>query len=477
MLTILGRDVPGCERVSRRQLLQAAGAGLFGMTLPHVLAAEEKGRSGRVRSVIFLLLFGGPSQLETFDLKPNAPSQIRGPFKPIASRTPGLLISDHLPRLAAVSDKYSVIRTMTHSYNDHSGAGHYLQTGRRWHIPIGGGFSATSRDWPSMGSVVEYLSQHSRAGRARDLPSYAVLPNRLGRLEDRGQYIRPGEYGGWLGRAYNALTTTIDKKNLTDNPYWRDCSDDELTYAIDGMTPPREIQLDRLNGRLSLLDQFDTQRRALDEAKTVRDFDRFKQRALTLAASERTRRALDIRQEPERVRDRYGRHLFGQSCLMARRLVEAGLRFVTVHYEAIDGYSWDSHLNSNDVRDHLLPTFDQACAALLSDLDVRGLLRETLVVALGEMGRTPQANPAWGRGHWSTLFPALIAGGGIRGGTVYGTSDKDAAYPIDRPVTPEDLAATVYHALGIDPDLRLPDAQGRPTALIEDGRPVVELFG
>jgi Protein of unknown function (DUF1501) len=476
MLSILSRPRPTCEGLTRRHLLQAAGAGLLGLSLPKVLHAESERpfQRARAKSVIFMFLFGGPSQLETFDLKPDAPSEIRGPFRPTACRTPGLRICEHLPRLASVSDKFCVVRTMTHNYNDHSGAGHYLQTGKRWHIPIGGGFSATPRDWPSMGSVVECLSQ--RHGLSHDLPSYAVVPNRLGKLEDAGQYIRPGEYAGWLGRAYNPFTTSIEKRNRTDNPYWRECTDEELSFQIEGLVPPRELQFDRINGRQSLLDQFETQRRQI-LARTQQEHDRFQRRALELVTSERTRRALDIRQENPRLRDRYGRHLFGQATLLARRLVESGCRFVTVHYEACDGYSWDSHLNSNDVRDHLLPTFDQALAALLADLDERGLLDETLVVALGEMGRTPRANSTWGRGHWSTLFPAVLAGAGIRRGAIYGASDKDAALPIDRPVLPEDLAATIYHALGIDHDLRLNDAQGRPTPIIEDGRALVELFG
>jgi uncharacterized protein (DUF1501 family) len=176
------------------------------------------------------------------------------------------------------------------------------------------------------------------------------------------------------------------------------------------------------------------------------------------------------------LRDRYGRHLLGQSLLLARRLVEAGVRFVTVHYEACDGYSWDSHLNSDDVKNHLLPTFDQGLAALLEDLDARGLLDETLVVALGEMGRTPQPTGNWGRGHWSTLFPAVLAGAGVRGGTTYGTSDKNAAYAVDTPVSPEDLAATIYQAFGIDPQMRLRDPQGRPVTLVESGRVLTSLF-
>jgi hypothetical protein len=463
--------------------LQAAGAGLMGLSLPRVLAAEAGSTisarvSGRAKSVIFLFLFGGPSQLETFDMKPDAVAEIRGPFQPTPCRTPGLLMCEHLPRLAQVSDKFTVVRSMTHPYNDHSGAGHYLQTGKRWHIPIGGGFSATSRDWPSMGSVVEFLAQRDSRRTARNLASYAVVPSRLGHLEDRGQYIRPGEYAGWLGQTYNPLTTrAMNKRDNTDNPFWRFCTDEEMSFQIEGLSFAPDLQLDRVNSRRSLLQQFESQRAAALESQRTRDHDRFQQRALTLATSEETRRALDIRQEPTRLRDFYGRGLFGQATLMARRLVEAGVRFVTVHYDCCDGYSWDSHIHSNDVRNHLLPTFDQALAALLVDLDERGLLDETLVVAIGEMGRTPRGTPTWGRGHWSTLFPAVLAGAGIRRGAVYGSSDRDAALPIDRPVSPEDLAATIYHALGIDPHLQLPDAQGRPTTIVEDGRPVLDLFG
>ena len=496
MLSILSQARAVCEGWTRREMLQAAGAGLMGLSLPRLLEAEASSpaerRGGRAKSVIFLFLFGGPSQLETFDMKPNAVAEIRGPFQPTACRTPGLRMCEHLPRLANVSDKFTVVRTMTHSYNDHSGAGHYLQTGKRWHIPIGGGFNATSRDWPSMGSVVEYLSQRNSfpsplvgeelgvrgASRANDLASYAVVPSRLGKLEAEGQYIRPGEYAGWLGQTYNPLTTAaMRKRDGNDNPFWRFCSDDELNFQIEGLAFPPDLQLDRVNTRRSLLQQFETQRGQLLASQRTRDHDRFQQRALALATSDATRRALDIRQEPGRLRDFYGRHLFGQATLMARRLVEAGVRFVTVHYDCCDGYSWDSHTNSNDVRNHLLPTFDQALAALLVDLDERGLLDETLVVALGEMGRTPSANPQWGRGHWSTLFPAVLAGAGIRRGTTFGSSDRNAAYPIDRPVSPEDLAATIYHALGIDPHLQLPDAQGRPTAIVEGGQAVVDLFG
>ncbi len=479
MFRIEGHPRQACDGISRRTLLEAAGAGLFGLSLPGLLADEARAKPAapRARSVIFLFLFGGPSQLETFDLKPEAPEKIRGPFRPIASRTPGLLIGEHLPRLAEISDRFCVVRTMTHPYNDHSGAAHYIQTGKIWHVPIGGGFNPTPRDWPSMGSVVEYLARREPGGMDRPAPAYVVVPNSLGRLQESGQYLRPGEHAGWLGRRYEPLTTVVDKKDRTDNPYWRACEDAELTFAIEGLDPAQGVRLDRTNRRLSLLEQFDDRRRALDRAIPLRDFDQFRRRALAMVTSEATRRALDIRQEPDRIRDRYGRHLFGQSTLIARRLIEAGTRFVTVHYDACDGYGWDSHVHSDDVKDHLLPTFDQALSALLDDLAARGLLDETLVVAMGEMGRTPQPTPRWGRGHWSRLFPAVLAGAGIRGGTVFGHSDKDAANVVDHPVTPESLAATIHHALGIDHEMRLIDPLGRPVPLVDGGRPLVELFG
>jgi hypothetical protein len=393
-----------------------------------------------------------------------------------------------LPRLAAVSDKFCVVRTMTHPYNDHSGGAHYIQTGRQWSIPIGGGFNATAADWPSIGSVVEYLGQNrpellGSGGKglrtaAGQLPNYVVTPNFLGRLQEYSlQLRRPGEYAGWLGRGYDPLTTSISKRDKKDNPYFRDCTDEELNYQIQGLALPADITLDRLAQRRTLLVQFDEQLQAAEQSRLLAAYDKFQTRAFTLATSQETRRALDIRQEPAELRDRYGRNLFGQSVLLARRLVEAGVRYVTVHFDAVDGYSWDSHTHSDDVKKFLLPALDSALASLLEDLSQRRLLDETLVVCLGEMGRTPQANERWGRNHWSTLFPAVLAGGGIRGGIVYGASDKDAAYPVDRPTSPEDLAATIYHALGIDHHLQLPDPQGRPVTIVTGGQPLTELFG
>jgi hypothetical protein len=460
-------------------MIQAAGAGLMGLSLEKLIAAESSSGSQvsrpRARSVIFLFLFGGPSQYETFDMKPNAPDKIRGPFKPIASRNPDLIISEHLPHLAQRADKFTVIRTMTHQFNDHSGGGHYMQTGHRWQVPIGGGFVATPQDWPSMGAVTQWHSEKTGQNLA-GLPAAAVLPNWLGRLQEAGQYRRPGEYGGWLGQAYRPLTTRLDKRDLNDNPYWRDCTDAELNFGIDGLDDAAGLEIDRLDRRMSLLDQFDAARRQADLAGKADQFGRVRQKAYDLAASPKIREALDLKQESASLRDNYGRHLFGQSCLMARRLVESGVRFVTVHYDCCDGYSWDSHVHSDDVKKHLLPTFDQATAALLDDLSSRGLLDETLVVAIGEMGRTAAPTPRWGRSHWSYLFPALVAGAGVKQGFVLGKSDKNGEYIVDRPVTPEDLAATIYQSLGIDPETMLTDPLGRPIRLVDGGQVVHELF-
>jgi hypothetical protein len=479
MLSILGRPQRNCQGWTRRQMLQAGGAGLLGLSLPKVLAAEATGtsRTAHAKHVIFLLLFGGPSQLETFDLKLKAASTIRGPFQPIASRTPGLAICEHMPQLAAISDKFCVIRTMTHRYNDHSSGAHYIQTGRPWHVPIGGGFNATEKDWPNHGSVLDYLDTREQSGAPADMPGFVYLPNRLGHLQTYSTKLdRPGQYAGWLGRGYDPLATAIRKRDDKDNPFFRACTDDELDYRIQGLTLNEGLTLDRLQLRRSLVDQFDQARRESEHTGAEAAYDQFRQRALSLVSSEKVRQALDIRQETPAMRDRYGRHLFGQSTLIARRLIEAGSRFVTVAWDAPDGYGWDSHTSSDDVKNHLIPGLDQTLSALLIDLDQRGLLAETLVVALGEMGRTPKGNGRWGRDHWSTLFPAVIAGAGVRGGITHGTTDKDAAYALDHPTSPEDLAATIFDRLGIDPHLRISDPQGRPIPLVEGGQVLHEVL-
>ncbi len=480
MLTVFDKpnSNANCSKsMSRRKLIQAAGAGMLGVNLPDVLQAESltlpNAPRPRAKNVIFMHLFGGPSQLETFDLKPDAPEEIRGPFKPTACKTPGLLIGEHLPGIASISDRLAVVKTMTHSFNDHSGGGHYVQTGHRWHINIGGGFNVTPNDWPAMGSVTKYFDVQS--DRISDAPTYVVLPNALGSFQEKGGIFRPGETAGWLGGGYEPLVTSIKKKSVEDNPYWRDCDDEELDFSINGLKPHEGMTINRYAKRSSLLDQINQQQVALGELSKTRVFNKYRQRALELVLSSKAREAFDVTKEPDSVRDTYGRHLYGQSSLVARRLIEAGSRFVTVQYDCVDGYSWDSHRNSDDVKKYLLPTFDQAFTALVTDLEDRGLLDDTLIVAMGEMGRTPKANSTWGRNHWSTLFPAVLVGGGIKQGFIYGDTDKHAAYATEHPVSPEDMAATIFTALGINPDWQIPDAADRPH-LLTTGNAVMELF-
>lgn len=469
MLSILGHARTACDGISRREILRAGGAGLFGLTLPKLLAAEQAGQINkpRAKSVLFVFLFGGPSQLETFDMKPQAASGIRGPFQPIQSRTPGLQICEHLPKLAERSDRYAVIRSLTHTQNDHN-ACHHIQTGHPFPPANRGsaGVNASEKDWPAMGSVVEYLDRVN-ARTPRDIPSYFYVPNRLGHIQG---YDRLGQYGGWLGRSYDALATEIRKRDASDNPYFRDCNQEELDFRLQGLTSDSALTLDRLDERKALLEQFDAGLRNLDSGSAVHEFEGFRQSALSFMTAGKLRDALDINKEPANLRDRYGRHLFGQSLLMGRRLIEIGARFVTVLWDAPDGYSWDSHRTSQDVEKFLLPGLDQSMSALLDDLHERGLLDETLVVCLGEMGRSPKPDTSvWGRGHWSFCFPALLAGAGIPGGLLYGKSDKDAAYPTEHPVSPADMSATIFHLLGIDPQQFIPDRLNRPVRLTDGG--------
>ncbi len=485
MLSILGRRQRVCSGWTRRELLRAGGAGLFGVSLPKLFASDVSAtrRKARARSVLFVFLYGGPSQLETFDMKPDAPAAIRGPFRPTPSRTPDLRICEHLPRLAARSDQFCVIRTVNHPQNDHNGT-HYIQTGHPLPPAERGAANvdATDKDWPAFGSVVQYLDRHA-AGPRRSFPGYVYLPKKLGHFAG---YDINGQYAGWLGSAYNAMATDIAKRDANDNPYFRDCTDAELDFRIAGLDPLPELTLDRFGRRESLREQLDAARRQLDQAPAVRDFSSARARALALITSGEAASALDIRREPDRLRDQYGRNLFGQSLLMGRRMIEAGARFVTVAWDLpVRGDnmgSWDMHAGLTRVmKSHLLPGLDVGLSALLDDLRARGLLDETLVVVVGEMGRTPKFENRGqedGRDHWSYCFPCVLSGAGIRGGIAFGRSDKHAAWPMDNAVSCEDLACTIYHALGVDPHAHLlRDKQGRPVALVDGGRVLGELFG
>ncbi len=485
MLTVQGRPQRVCSGLTRRALIQAAGAGLLGTNLPKLLAAEHAGQviAPRAKSVMFVFLYGGPSQLETFDMKPDAASSIRGPFRPITARTPGLRICEHLPRLAAQSQEYCVLRTVNHPQNDHNGT-HYIQTGHPLPPAERGAanVAATDKDWPAMGSMIEYLDQHNQGQPPNAFPGYIYLPKRLGHFAG---YDINGQYAGWLGRAYNGLATDISKRASDDNPFFRDCTDDELDFRISGLDQLPEVTVDRFGRRESLRSQFDIRRRELDRSPRVKDFTSIRNRALSLLTSPEIGASFDIRQEAAPLRDRYGRNLFGQSLLMGRRMIEAGARFVTVAWDlAVPGDvcgSWDMHACLEQVmKDHLLPGLDLGLSALLEDLKQRGLSDETLVVVVGEMGRTPKFKNRGqqdGRDHWSYCFPCLLAGAGVRGGITYGESDGDAAYPTAHPVSCEDLAATVFHSLGISPETRILNPQGRPVPVMEGGVPLTEIFG
>ena len=485
MLTVLSSPRLTCDGITRRELLQIGGAGMLGMSLPRLLAAESVSPSlvAKAKSVIFVFLYGGPSQLETFDMKPDAPSTIRGPFRPIASRTPGLRICEHLPRLADRSNKYCAVRTVNHPQNDHNGT-HFIQTGRPLPPANRGAdnVNATDHDGPAFGSVISYLDSQAAGGVPPPIPGYVYLPRLLGHFAG---YDINGQYAGWLGKAYNPMATRIQKRDAADNPFFRNCTDEELDFRLNGLDLLPGITLDRLDQRRSLLSQLGDERRRFDQAAAVRNYDQLQQQVISMLSSPNIAEAFDIRREKSQLRDRYGRNLFGQSLLMGRRMIEAGTRFVTVAWDlAVRGDvcgSWDMHSCLEKVmKDHLLPGLDQGLSALLDDLEDRGLLDETLVFVAGEMGRTPKFQNRGaqdGRDHWTYCFPCLFAGAGVRGGITYGQSDKDGAYPTSDPVSPADLAATIYETLGISPDLRIPDAQGRPVPLVEEGRALRPIFG
>lgn len=485
MYRILGNAIKTCDGVSRRDLLQAGGAGMLGMSLPQVLAAEaiQSPVEARAKAVMFIFLYGGPSQLETFDMKPDGPSGIRGPFKPIASLTPGLRICEHLPQLAQCSDKYAVVRTVNHPQNDHNGT-HFIQTGHPIPPAERGAakVNAAPVDWPAYGSVISYVDAQNKRPNPNNIPPYVFLPKPLGHWVG---YDINGQYAGWLGKSWDPMATAIQKRDTADNPFYRDCTDEELNFRLSGLDPLPMVTADRLSKRVSLLDQINAGRRSLEKAASVANYNTRSQQAINMLTSGNISEAFDIRKEPAALRDRYGRNLFGQSLMMARRLIEAGTRFVTVAWDMTvpgdDTSSWDSHRElTKTMKNHLLPGLDQGLPALLEDMSASGLLDETLVFVAGEMGRTPKfinRGSADGRDHWTYCFPALLAGAGIQGGVTYGTSDKNAAYPDSDPVSPGDLAATIYESMGISPELRIPDAQGRPVPLVEDGHALRDLFG
>jgi hypothetical protein len=444
---------------TRRRLLQLGGAGLFGLSLPALLAAAERsaGRKARARAVIFLHQFGGPSQTDTFDMKPNAPDKVRGEFKPIRTNVPGVPVCELLTRFARVMDKVCVVRSMHHDMKNHNSATYYSLTGHA--PPLDDIRLRDTRDlFPAYGSMVERLAP-ARPG----VPTFVAFPHVL-----RDGSVTPGQHASFLGKACDPLLVAQDPN--------------DPDFGLPELSLPAGLSLERLENRRDIQRLIDGQAELLDFSAKARGIDASYEKALSMLTSPKVRAAFDLSREPEAVRERYGRTTYGQSCLLARRLVEAGARFVNVYFAATIGGQgstggWDTHGFNNKpmypvLKSYLIPTTDQTVPALLDDLDARGLLEDTLVLWMGEFGRSPRINAMAGRDHWPQCYTALLAGGGVRRGFVYGASDKTGAYPASDPVRPDDLAATVFALLGIDPKAEVRDALNRPLA-ISSGNPVM----
>ncbi len=500
MLKVLGSSKRLCDRVSRREVLRVGGLGMFSLGLDDlwglqsIQAAEAAHAAtfGRAKRVILLYLYGAAAQHELYDLKPEAPAEIRGKFQPIDTAAGGIQICEHLPRLARIADRVTFVRSMTHPYNIHSAA--YTLTGvEKVDIPMELG-PYDSRHWPFFGSVVDYLRQ-----RANPLAPPPAVPRNIGlpfQFSSRSpQFTRGGPYGGFLGRAYNPVWTEFEgsaqqsvnrwigtQDVSTPEPYLGIASDCRFDVSDAARLRP-ELTLDRLNQRRTLLQQFDDQRRALDESPAVRSLDRFQSMAYSLIAAPEIRRALDVSQEPAALREQYGMTLFGQATLAGRRLLEAGATVVSVFWDEIQSANsaWDTHFYHYERLQHeLLPGLDSALSALILDLEARGMLDDTLVLCLTEHGRTPkisQTARGAGREHWSDVYSNLLAGAGIARGRVLGASDKQGAFVKDDPISPKDILCTIYHLLGVDPQTTIPDRLGRPFRLVAEGEVLHRILG
>jgi hypothetical protein len=483
MLTMLGSPRRACDGLTRRETLKAGSLALLGgFGLPQLLQAEETRRHrrpGRAKSVILLYLLGGAATQDMIDLKPNAPPEVRGEFSPIATNVAGVRIGEHLPKMSRWMHKIALVRSLNHRAGCHNTLPSY--TGLEQLLD-----NTSTRDTypPSMGSVCEHLRIHSanRRDRESELPDYIYMPCYLG----WGQAIRrPGPYAGFLGQRYEALYTEVTPYRAPTSP--TPAPGRPVTVLGEPRLPEstlaQGVTIDRLQTRRNLMQQIDDNLRQAEAQRSIDNFNRTQRRAFNLLTSAEIRSAFDLSQEDDRLRDHYGKTLFGNCSLIARRLVERDVRFVNVTWDLfwdrvpINYDCWDTHANNfSTLKNVNLPEFDQTYCALLEDLETRGLLDETLVVVMSEMGRTPRVNGSAGRDHWTYCFGMWFAGAGIRGGTVVGESDNQAAYVKDRPASPADVCATIYECLGIDPDMPVHDRAGRPVAAAQGGRPIREIL-
>jgi hypothetical protein len=475
MLRILGHARSGCDRVSRREALTVGGLSLFGsLNLSNLLRASERPAvssatpqlpSGPAKSVILVNLFGGPPHQDMFDLKPQAPEKVRGEFSPIDTVVPGLQICELLPNIAKIMDRATLIRTYSHKYNSHNP--YNVLTG------FDGGsdrenYFAKRTDHPGMGAVLQYLNIG-----ATDVPRYVTMPAFPGYTQ---ALRRAGPYGGYLGARYDPLFTVCDPKVERES---KDDYDPVVAYGQPELPSVDElpsITADRLDGRKSLLQQIDEQVGQLDRSRASESMSSFQQQVFKILTGSKTRLAFDLSQESDATRDRYGRHIWGSSLLIARRLVEAGTTFTTIHWESKGKQHWDLHANNFGMLKSHLPQLDQMIPSLILDLEERGLLDSTLVVVMGEMGRTPRVNAKSGRDHWPQCGFSLLFGGGLKRGFVLGKTDSQAGYPVDRPVSAGDMVATIYRQLGVNSAMTVPDLSDRPIHICHGGEPVHEVI-
>jgi hypothetical protein len=452
-------------QIPRRTLLRVGGAGLLGLTLPNLLRAAEASKSPgaikpRAKRVIFLFQWGGPSHIDMFDRKDNAPDDIRSPLKSIASSCPEIQVCDQLPETAKRMHQVTLIRTLTHSMKNHNSAGYYALSGHA--PPTDDQRLRDSLDlFPAYGSVVDKLAPNP-AG----MPTFVSYPHVIS-----DGSITPGQHASFLGKAHDPLL-------FTDDP-------NSPNFKLPELTLPDNLSLDRLHRRREMQRLVDRQTKLLEYSAEARGFDEYYDRAIGMLTSDKVRQAFDLSSEPAEVRDRYGRTTYGQGCLLARRLVEAGIKFVTVYFsnniggQSTESGGWDTHGFNNTrmypiVEKYHFPITEQTLPTLLDDLSERGLLDDTLVLWMGEFGRTPKINANASRDHWPQCYTALLAGGGVKRGFVYGKSDAQAMYPDEHPVRPDDLAATLYNLLGINPESEVIDRNNRP--LVISGKPVLDVI-
>ena len=446
-----------CDGVTRRDFLQVGTLGAVGLSLPQYLAAQRAlGNEARddQRACILIFNLGAPSQLDTWDMKPDAPAEVRGPFQPIKTKSADIDISEIFPLHAEVADKFSIVRSCYHTAAAvHDAGWQMLQTGRLF----SGGVNT-----PHVGAVASYLQ-----GRRTDLPPHVVLPETMGR---GGGNLPNGQAGGFLGKSHDPFVLNADPS--------------QANFKVPDLLPPAEMGTVRLDRRKKLRSVVDAAVKEFEASDDARLLDENFHAAFRLMTSEQARAAFDLSQEPPEVRERYGMSRFGQSCLLARRLIEAGVRFVTINtfLTVFDEITWDIHgskpfTSIEGMKNIVAPMYDKAYSALISDLAQRGMLDKTLVCNLQEFGRTPRVNPAGGRDHWPQCFSTYYAGGGVKGGRVVGKSDPIGGVPAERPTDPGDIVATIFHSLGLDLETKLPGPNGRPFPIVDFGKhEIKELF-